>query len=133
MNFVLDTNVIVSALYRHDSKPYEIYDFAFSKGNYVYYTDDIYLEYDRVLNYSKLKYKEEVIQRTLLHIVKNATNVNNINFHYPKKFIDESDRKFYELAKSYDCYLITGNKKHYPNDPIVLTPSEFMNKLRLSA
>lgn len=133
MNFVLDTNVIVSALYRHDSKPYEVYDFAFSKNNFVYYTNEIFLEYDRVLNSPKLGYKNEVIQRTLLHITKNAINVKNVNCRCPYKFIDESDRKFYELAKSYDCYLITGNKKHYPNDPIVLTPTEFMNKLHMSA
>ena len=43
------------------------------------------------------------------------------------KFIDESDKKFYEVAKFINCPLITGNKKHFPEETIVLSPKEFMN------
>ena len=39
------------------------------------------------------------------------------------------DLVFYEvvLEKREDgAYLITGNKKHFPNDPIVVTAAEFL-------
>lgn len=133
MNFVLDTNVIVSAFYRKNSVPFEVFSYAFNKNNYVYYNESIFREYDRVLNKDKLKFNRTEVTRFLLFLRKQGVIGKIIDYHYAGNFIDESDRKFYELAKSYDCYLITGNKKHYPNDPIVLTPSEFMNKLRLSA
>ena len=39
--------------------------------------------------------------------------------------IDENDRVFYDLALSADAFLITGNYKHYPKEPHILTPTEF--------
>ncbi len=39
-------------------------------------------------------------------------------------FADESDKKFYEVAKHCNAVLITGNKKHFPDDPIVKTVQE---------
>jgi len=42
---------------------------------------------------------------------------------------DESDEKFYETAKKSGAVLITGNAKHYPNEPFVSSPSEFLRNL----
>jgi predicted nucleic acid-binding protein len=39
---------------------------------------------------------------------------------------DESDRIFYDVAKSSNAYLITGNTKHYPTEPFILNPAQFM-------
>ena len=39
---------------------------------------------------------------------------------------DEDDRVFYDAAKSAGAYLVTGNTKQYPNEPFVLTPTEFL-------
>ena len=44
------------------------------------------------------------------------------------EFIDESDKKFYEVAKFCEAKLITGNIKHFPEDEIVITVSEFFEK-----
>ena len=44
-------------------------------------------------------------------------------------FIDESDRKFYEVAKFCGAALITGNARHFPSDPLVVSPSEFLKSL----
>ena len=41
------------------------------------------------------------------------------------KFIDESDKKFYEVAKTLNCKLITGNKKHFLEENNILLPMEF--------
>ena len=38
---------------------------------------------------------------------------------------------FYEVALSKeDAYLVTGNTKHFPKKPIVVTPAEMMKILR---
>ena len=39
---------------------------------------------------------------------------------------DESDRKFYDTAKAANAYLITGNTKHYPEEPHILSPAQFV-------
>jgi predicted nucleic acid-binding protein len=41
---------------------------------------------------------------------------------------DEDDRVFYDTAKQSDSFLITGNKKHYPIEPFILSPAEFLEK-----
>ena len=42
---------------------------------------------------------------------------------------DEDDRVFYDTAKTAGAYLITGNSKHYPSEPFILTPSVFLEKI----
>jgi putative PIN family toxin of toxin-antitoxin system len=41
---------------------------------------------------------------------------------------DETDRVFYDTAKTAGVYLITGNTKHFPQEPFILTPAEFAAK-----
>ena len=47
-------------------------------------------------------------------------------------FTDESDRVFYEAAKSADTYLVTGNAKHCPVEPFILSPAECVDLLSRS-
>lgn len=43
---------------------------------------------------------------------------------------DPSDAVFYEVALSKDgAYLVTGNIRHFPKNPIVVTPAEMMRIL----
>ena len=45
-------------------------------------------------------------------------------------FPDKDDVVFYEVALSKeDAYLITGNIKHFPKTPIVVTPAEMIEIL----
>lgn len=48
-----------------------------------------------------------------------------------KKFnLNSDDIVFYELTLSRDgTYLITGNKKHFPDKQFVVTPKEFVSLL----
>lgn len=40
---------------------------------------------------------------------------------------DESDRVFYEVSLSReDSFLVTGNLKHFPVSPKIVSPSEFI-------
>jgi predicted nucleic acid-binding protein len=43
-------------------------------------------------------------------------------------FRDESDRKFYDAAKTCGAVLVTGNGKHYPVDveDFIMTPASFV-------
>jgi len=43
---------------------------------------------------------------------------------------DEDDRVFYEVTLSKDdANLVTGNLKHFPKTPIVVTPAEMLEIL----
>ena len=47
-----------------------------------------------------------------------------------ESFIDEADKKFYEVAKFCQAKLITGNIKHFPQDPLVVTVAEFLEEYK---
>jgi len=40
---------------------------------------------------------------------------------------DETDRKFYDTAQLCKAYLITGNLKHYPDEPSITSPARFLD------
>ena len=45
-------------------------------------------------------------------------------------FIDPKDVVFYEIALSKEgSYVVTGNTKHFPVSPIVVTPAEMLRIL----
>ena len=41
---------------------------------------------------------------------------------------DEEDKKFYEVAKYCNAKLITGNSRHFPKDPLVVTVTDFLQQ-----
>ena len=41
-------------------------------------------------------------------------------------FVDQDDKKFYEVAKFCDAWLITGNKRHFPVEPKIVSATEFL-------
>ena len=43
-------------------------------------------------------------------------------------FIDDADKKFYEVAKSCGAVLVTVNLKHFPEDPSVMGVVDFLKK-----
>jgi hypothetical protein len=43
---------------------------------------------------------------------------------------DEADRKLYDVAEAAGAILVTGNKKHYPDEPFTKDPAEFMAESR---
>ncbi|MCL2662882.1 MAG: hypothetical protein FWE83_06060 [Oscillospiraceae bacterium] len=42
-----------------------------------------------------------------------------------------SDRIFYDTAIASGAVLITGNTKHFPDEPIIMTPSEFLADMEI--
>ena len=43
-------------------------------------------------------------------------------------FLDEADKKFYEVAKFCGAVLVTGNLKHFPKDPLVMSVTDFLDR-----
>ncbi|MGL4485410.1 MAG: putative toxin-antitoxin system toxin component, PIN family [Anaerovoracaceae bacterium] len=127
MIVVLDTNVIVSALWSGVGKPHHIWSKTV-KGEFLPCFDyRIMEEYKRVISKDKFHFTKEEIYRTLKKL--ESKNLSFDPTPLKIKFKDETDKKFYEMACSCNCSLITGNKKHYPDNPLVVTPTEFLEDL----
>lgn len=48
-----------------------------------------------------------------------------------EKFLDPKDIVFYEVALSKEgSFLVTGNTKHFPKTPIVVTPAELLEIIK---
>ena len=125
MFVVIDTNVLVSAFWKADSKPAEVLNFMLHGKIIPCYNSEILLEYSEVLKREKLVFSLDKINWVIDKIIAmgNKVIVKQSSF----QMIDESDRKFYDVAKNCEAFLITGNKKHFPNEPFVLSPAEFLN------
>ena len=127
MNVVLDTNVLVSALWSSDSKPGYIVNAVIAGRFTACYDYRILDEYGRVLRRAKFGFLPWEVDYLLEPIVRGGLSV------VPEPlidipFADESDRKFLEVARCCDAVLITGNMKHYPQDAQIMTVAEFYEK-----
>ena len=100
----------------------------FFKGKIVlHYSNDIIAEYNDVLHRDKLSFSEDKVLGLLSEITENGVYIAAPMSK--TQFIDEDDRKFYDTAKASDAILVTGNKKHYPDEPYILSPAEFIDNL----
>ena len=124
---VIDTNVIVSALLsRHqDSATVKILDYLYGRTIVPVYNDEILEEYATVLRRTKFNFPESTICATLEAI--KAGGVKSERISCEEQLPDPKDIVFYEVALSVeDSYLVTGNTKHFPKKPFVVSPAEMM-------
>lgn len=127
MNVVLDTNVLVSALWSADSKPAMIVNAILSGRFTPCYDSRILSEYQSVLRRPKFGFYDWEINALLDPIIKNGLSViPDPITAYP--FPDESDRKFLEVTEYCQAQLITGNIKHFPDLPCVITVADFYSR-----
>ena len=126
---VIDTNVLVAALLSQldDSAVVQVFNKIINSEIIPLYSVKIIEEYKEVLSRKKFSFDTSIINYTLALILRKGIEVD------PKQsgiqMIDMKDLVFYEVVlekKEDGAYLITGNKKHFPNDPIVVTASEFL-------
>ena len=131
---VIDTNVLVSALItRNENSPtVQILRFL-ANGNIVpVYSDEILKEYNDVLRRDKFKLPEIIIINLLKDIMDNGlkvTELTEVNEVMP----DPKDVVFYAVtlsAQDKDAFLVTGNGKHFPEKPFVVTPLELVQILK---
>lgn len=128
---VVDTNVLVSALLsRHaDASTVKVVE-AFQERKFkLLFNREIFNEYYDVLLRPRLKLPEEKVQKLISQIGSDGIASNRL--HSDEHFPDPKDVVFYEVAMSKeDAYLVTGNKKHFPKKPIVVTPAEMVEILK---
>lgn len=124
---VLDTNVIVSALWTPSGKAAYIVNQVIAGNLKLCHDYRILTEYREVLSRPKFKFSSwqinfllETFERDGISVIADAlTDV---------PFTDESDKKFYEVAKFCNAPLVTGNLKHYPQEDLVKSVAEYYDK-----
>ena len=124
---VFDTNILVSALIsrRSDTAVVLALETLLSGEVIPLYNDEILQEYDDVLHREKFNLPESLVDTTIRQIKRDGVASERI--HTEESFPDPTDIVFYEVALSKDdSFLVTGNIKHFPQNPIVVTPSEFL-------
>lgn len=121
---VLDTNILVSALWSADGNPNRITHLIPEQKIIPCYCEAILLEYRSVLNRPAFKFTAEQVDELLSKLAKFGEyyDVQKSDIVLP----DESDRVFYDTAKTSNAILITGNTKHYPSENFIKTPVEFL-------
>jgi len=126
MQVVIDTNIVISAARVSQGNPAKIIRLVRDNEDIkLYYNAVIFSEYRKVLAYERLKFSLKV-QETILDAIQEVGLVINpvaSEISLP----DESDRIFYDTAKAANAYLVTGNIKHYPDEPFILTPAQFID------
>lgn len=126
---VIDTNVLVSAMLKWDSVPGTIMELTFDGLIIPILNEHIVKEYHEVLVRPKFHFTEEIIYDVL-------ENIQSIGIYVDAEYLDielpdPKDRVFYEVVmeerKTEDTYLITGNIRHFPTKPFIVTPREMMD------
>ena len=128
---VIDTNVLVSALITHNSEAAtaKVVRLLLNQMFIPMYDADIIEEYDDVLHRSKFPILPEVADALISYIVEHGVEASRVN--YEEAMPDEDDRVFYEVSLSHeDSFLVTGNLKHYPTSPRVITPAAFVDLIK---
>ena len=77
----------------------------------------------------KFSFDKKIIETFLIEFSKRAIFLDRTIVN--EMFIDKDDAVFYEIVmsarNSTDAYLITGNTKHFPKEPFIVTPREMLD------
>ena len=129
---VIDTNVIVSALLKWNSVPGVVLQAVFNGFVVPVYNDEILNEYRNVLNRPKFGFSSELISETISQIESLGVMENALET-VVEAMPDPKDIVFYSIALSHgktaETHLVTGNVKHFPANPIVVTPRQMLDIL----
>ncbi len=121
---VIDTNILVSAFWSKHGNSAQILRMFIDDKLLIIYSKDILTEYKVVLNRPAFHFSRVKIGEIINQIRKYGILVDPPLSDIP--FSDESDRKFYDAARAYNALLITGNQKHYPDSPFIVSAADFM-------
>ena len=126
---VIDTHVLVSAMLKWESIPGCIMEMVFEGPIIPVVNECIVKEYREVLSRPKFHFTEDIINDVLDNIERQGIYVDteSIDIELP----DSKDRVFYEVVmeerKAEAAYLVTGNIKHFPVKPFIVTPREMID------
>lgn len=132
---VIDTNVLISAMLKWNSIPGNVMELAFDGPIVPILNEYIVKEYREVLARPKFHFTEEIIHDVLENMQRRGIFVDaeSLDVELP----DPKDRVFYEVVmeerKTEDAYLVTGNIKHFPTKPFIVTPREMIDIILLGS
>ena len=124
MLVVIDTNVLVSALWSRNGAPARVVSMVLTDRLIPCYDYRILAEYRQVLSRPKFGFSENEINSLLDWIEAYGRSV--VAEPLENDLVDEADKKFFEVAKFCGAILITGNLKHFPEDPQVMSVAAFL-------
>jgi len=126
---VIDTNVLISAMLKWNSVPGNVLEFTFSGTIVPVLNEHIVREYREVLSRPKFKFPKDIIDTVVSEIERLGIYIDapELEIELP----DPKDRVFYEVVMEErnveDAYLVTGNLKHFPAEPFVVTPRQMID------
>ncbi len=130
---VIDTNVLVSALLPHQgvTNPSVVLGAIMNERIIPVFNSEILGEYLEVLTRDKFHFQRTSVETVVNHIKQIGLELDRTR-SWEGVFPDPKDIVFYEVTLSKDdAYLVTGNIKHFPKKPFVVTPAEMVEILGL--
>lgn len=128
---VIDTNVLVSAFLKSTSVPRIVVDYVFAGDIVPLYNEEILAEYKEVLSRPKFHFQKDAVEIAV-------NKIQEIGIHFDSIAVNENlpdpkDVVFYAVTMNArnekDAYLVTGNIKHFPEKPFVVTPRQMLDIL----
>lgn len=127
---VIDTNVLVSGLLARNgsSAVVKVFEAVMAGRITPIICDEIISEYSEVLKRSKFGFPSCLIDSIVNYFEKNGIQSERIGT--TDILPDPKDMVFYEITISNsDTFLVTGNIKHFPSKPFIVTPAEMLEIL----
>ena len=132
---VIDTNVVVSSMLVRLSIPDRIISYVINGTVIPLLNQEILAEYKEVLERKDFGFDPADIASLINTFQNKAIRLERIATDMP--FIDPDDAVFYEVVMAarnagIEAFLITGNTRHFPAEPFVITPREALERIEKS-
>ena len=130
MNYyaVIDTNVVVSSMLKSSSLPGKVMDYVIDGTIIPFLNQEILNEYKEVLSRNEFGFEESDINELIQQLTDTGIMLDRTNTDFA--FTGSDDAVFYEIVltarQSNESYLVTGNIRHFPAEPFVVTPREMI-------
>ena len=128
---VVDTNVLVSSFISKnpESPTKKVVEMILNGEITLLYEEGILAEYEEVLKRKKFHIDPADIDAIIAYM--RVFGLPASRTHFAESMPDESDRVFFEITlTAEESFLVTGNLKHYPKHPQVVTPTEFLKLIK---
>ena len=129
---VIDTNVLVSALISNhsDAATVQLMERLIMGDIIPIYSAEIMKEYRNVLGRKKFKFESDLVKYILYYIEEHGilTEPTSTGIILP----DIKDIPFFEVVmdrQDEGAYLVTGNLKHLPQKPFIVSPRQLLDIL----
>ena len=129
----VDTNVLVSALLNSRSNPGQVLLSVFNGETILLVNEEILAEYRDVLARKKFHFPPDLVEIVLTRLAACSLDISADSAAYSEVIAPE-DRCFYAVTmaerQTEDALLVTGNIRHFPAKPFIVTPAQFIEILQ---